>query len=174
MLREPYYCSRSLHQHSCVSEWVPLWHACKGKRGTCVRSPDFLLLGGSREEDKRVIDLKGTLEQCIKIRYYVLACCRVSSAGADSKLCSLKQSVWCGITRGGIQVLGALGAHTGSTKADTQLFVCLTDGLTVGLLSSSLFFHQNNKAGAETRSRWNQEACVCDLCLLGPSLYMHS
>lgn len=42
-----------------------------------------------RRKQRGVIDLKGTLERCIKIRYYGLACCGVSSAGADTELCSL-------------------------------------------------------------------------------------
>ena len=73
-----------------------------------------------KQKGGQVIDSKGTLERCIKIRYYRLACCRVSSAGADTELCSLKQSVWCGITRGGIQVLGAWVAHIKAAQRQTQ------------------------------------------------------
>lgn len=92
--------------------------------------PDPLLLGGSRGEDKRAIDLQGTLERCIKIRYYGPACCRVSSAGGLTRSCVLLSNL--------CDAASPEEADRSHIEADTRTSVSLTDG--VGWLSSSLSF----------------------------------
>lgn len=60
-----------------------------------------LMIKESRGEDKRVTHLQATLEGRIKIRYYEMACCRVSLARVDTEMYYRRQSLWCGSRKGG-------------------------------------------------------------------------
>lgn len=60
-----------------------------------------LMIKESRGEDKRVTHLQATLEGHIKIRYYEMACCRVSLARVDTEMYYRRQSLWCGSRKGG-------------------------------------------------------------------------
>lgn len=137
-----------------------------------VRSPDVPLLGGSGGEDKRVLDLKATMERCIRIRYYRLARCRVGPAGADAQ-----RSHRC-------DAAAPEEVHrcVSSTNADSQTalisakyaFVVRSLHLTGGQTASALMRRRDlfKYWGWATEQVEPGRGGVGDLCLLSPAVHM--
>lgn len=99
-----YLTSRAWHQHLCVYH---MYTSANTQSNAYV--PGFppvrvlLMIKESRGKDKRVAHLQAALEGCIKMWYYGTACCRVSSAGVDTEMCYLRQSLWYGRRKGGAE-----------------------------------------------------------------------